>query len=80
MTKKKAPSNLFAPVVIAGITLGFLASAYKFIFAKTQNSKLKTQNSKLKTQNSKLKTNPARALMIRAIPGKLRPKSMMLYK
>ncbi len=37
MTKKKAPSNLFAPVVIAGITLGFLASAYKFIFAKTQN-------------------------------------------
>jgi len=37
MTKKKAPSNLFAPVVIAGITIGFLASAYKFIFAKTQN-------------------------------------------
>lgn len=37
MTKKKAPSNLFAPVVIAGITLGFLASAYKFIFAKTQD-------------------------------------------
>lgn len=37
MMKKKAPSNLFAPVVIAGITIGFLASAYKFIFAKTQN-------------------------------------------
>lgn len=35
--KKKAPSNLFAPVVVAGITIGFLASAYKFIFAKTQN-------------------------------------------
>ncbi|WP_411688134.1 hypothetical protein [Acinetobacter indicus] len=65
MTKKKAPSNLFAPVVIAGITLGFLASAYKFIFAKTK---------------TKIKTNPPRPLMIRAIPGKLRPKSMMLYK
>ncbi|QFS18011.1 hypothetical protein FHP22_11145 [Acinetobacter indicus] len=42
MTKKKAPSNLFAPVVIAGITLGFLASAYKFIFAKTQNQPAQT--------------------------------------
>jgi len=37
MMKKKAPSNLFAPVGIAGITIGFLASAYKFIFAKTRN-------------------------------------------
>lgn len=43
MMKKKAPSNLFAPVVIAGITIGFLASAYKFIFAKTQNSKPKSK-------------------------------------
>lgn len=41
--KKKAPSNLFAPVVVAGITIGFLASAYKFIFTKTQNKDKRDQ-------------------------------------
>lgn len=30
---KKAPNKVLAPVVIAGITIGFLASAYKYIFA-----------------------------------------------
>lgn len=29
---KSAPNKFIAPVVIAGITIGFLASAYKFIF------------------------------------------------
>ncbi|MBJ8421736.1 hypothetical protein I6M74_07435 [Acinetobacter bereziniae] len=33
MSKKK-PNNFIAPIVIAGITVGFLASAYKFVFAK----------------------------------------------
>lgn len=33
MSKKK-PNNFIAPFVIAGITVGFLASAYKFVFAK----------------------------------------------
>ena len=28
----KKPNNVFAPLVIAGITVGFLASAYKYIF------------------------------------------------
>lgn len=30
----KKPNKIFAPVVIAGVTIGFLASAYKFVFAK----------------------------------------------
>lgn len=31
----KQPNKLIAPIVIAGITIGFLASAYKFVFAKS---------------------------------------------
>lgn len=31
---KKTPNKFLAPVVIAGVTIGFLASAYKFVFAK----------------------------------------------
>lgn len=36
----KKPNNVFAPLVIAGITVGFLASAYKYIFRykPTQNT------------------------------------------
>ena len=30
----KHPNKFIAPIVIAGITIGFLASAYKFVFAK----------------------------------------------
>lgn len=30
----KQPNKLIAPIVFAGITIGFLASAYKFVFAK----------------------------------------------
>lgn len=30
----KKPGRFLAPVVIAGITVGFLASAYKFVFSK----------------------------------------------
>lgn len=33
----KKPSNVFAPLVIAGITVGFLASAYKYIFRNQSN-------------------------------------------
>lgn len=35
---KKAPNKFFAPIVIAGITIGFLASAYQFIFAKKKRN------------------------------------------
>ena len=38
MSKKK-PNNFIAPFVIAGITVGFLASAYKFVFAKPKKRK-----------------------------------------
>lgn len=37
---KKKPNNWFAPIVIAGLTVGLLASAYKFIFA---NEKLEIE-------------------------------------
>ncbi len=33
MSKKK-PNNFIAPIVIAGITVGFFVSAYRFVFAK----------------------------------------------
>lgn len=31
---KKAPNKYFAPIIIAGITVGIFVSAYKFVFAK----------------------------------------------
>lgn len=31
---RKVPNKFLAPVVIAGVTIGFLASAYKFVFGK----------------------------------------------
>ncbi|MDC5247847.1 hypothetical protein OHW55_14190 [Acinetobacter baumannii] len=33
----KKPGRFLAPVVIAGITVGFLASAYKFVFSKSES-------------------------------------------
>jgi len=38
----KKPSRFLAPIVIAGITVGFLASAYKFVFSKSESSKQTT--------------------------------------
>lgn len=35
----RKPNNFLAPIVIAGVTIGFLASAYKFVFAKTEQPK-----------------------------------------
>lgn len=35
----KKPNKFLAPVVIAGVTIGFLASAYKFVFAKPDENK-----------------------------------------
>jgi len=40
----KKPGRFLAPVVIAGITVGFLASAYKFVFAKPNTSEIKHTN------------------------------------
>ncbi len=36
MSQKK-PNKFIAPIVIAGVTVGFLASAYKFVFAKPKS-------------------------------------------
>lgn len=38
---KKAPNKYFAPIIIAGITVGFFVSAYKFVFAKPKTSEIK---------------------------------------
>ncbi|MFW1785835.1 hypothetical protein ACG9XL_15720 [Acinetobacter nosocomialis] len=40
----KKPGRFLAPVVIAGITVGFLASAYKFVFSKSDSSKQTTSH------------------------------------
>lgn len=37
----KRPNRVFAPIIIAGITVGFLASAYKFVVAKSNIAKEK---------------------------------------
>lgn len=35
---KNQPNRFLAPIVIAGVTIGFLASAYKFIFAHSKKN------------------------------------------
>ena len=49
----KRPNRVFAPIIIAGITVGFLASAYKFVVAKSNSSKEEPLNStqKIYTRN-----------------------------
>lgn len=37
----KKPNRVFAPIIIAGITVGFLASAYKFVIAKVWHEQRK---------------------------------------
>ena len=41
---KKAPNKYFAPIIIAGITVGFFVSAYKFVFVKPKTSEIKHTN------------------------------------
>lgn len=47
--QKKAPNKVLAPIVIAGITIGFLASAYKYIFAAKKRTEI--ERSKQQLQN-----------------------------
>ena len=35
---KKQPNKFIAPIVIAGITVGFFISAYKFVFAQPKQT------------------------------------------
>ncbi|WP_171263327.1 hypothetical protein [Acinetobacter sp. ANC 4648] len=52
MTQNK-PNKFIAPIVIAGITVGFLASAYKFIVSKpkSQDKQQITQTEEYPTQD-----------------------------
>ena len=50
MSKKK-PNNFIAPIVIAGITVGFLASAYKFVFAKPKKQSSEIVKQQHESQN-----------------------------
>ncbi len=55
---KSAPNKFFAPIVIAGITIGFFVAAYKFVFAKPAATEKSTENvekSYLKEDNQALK-------------------------
>lgn len=36
---KKTSNTLLVPIVITGITVGFLVSAYKFVFKKSDSEK-----------------------------------------
>ncbi|WP_151707401.1 hypothetical protein [Acinetobacter sp. TUM15064] len=50
---KKAPNKYFAPIIIAGITVGFFVSAYKFVFAKPKaEAKQSTASEMLPAQSS----------------------------
>ncbi|NHB57586.1 hypothetical protein G9F32_05970 [Acinetobacter sp. 194] len=51
-TQPKQPNKLLAPIIIAGITVGFLASAYKFVFAKSDPHKKSTQSKSNSTSSA----------------------------
>ena len=38
----RKPNNYLAPIVIAGITVGFFVSAYKFVFKKDEPASSET--------------------------------------
>ena len=54
MTDKK-PNKFVAPIIIAGITVGFLASAYKFVFANKDISRADIQKKQDSTDRSQVK-------------------------
>lgn len=53
---QKQPNRFLAPILIAGITVGFLASAYKFIFSKSSASKQPRPN---QSPNESIETKPS---------------------
>lgn len=40
----KKPNKYFAPLAVSGITIGLLAIAYKFVFAKPENKSAEQKN------------------------------------
>lgn len=47
---KKQPNKFLAPIVIAGVTIGFFASAYKFVFAKPEQTNKQLPETKIDQQ------------------------------
>ena len=56
MTDKK-PNKFVAPIIIAGITVGFLSSAYKIVFANKDKSRADIQKKQDSTDRSQVKKN-----------------------
>ena len=50
----RKPNKFLAPIVIAGVTIGFLASAYKFVFAKPEQLKSEHINETEKNKDQNL--------------------------
>lgn len=48
----KKPNKFLAPIIIAGVTIGFLASAYKYVFAKSDTHRQKEPNPNKIPKNS----------------------------
>ena len=44
LMSKSVLNKFFAPIVIAGITIGFFVAAYKFVFAKPEATAKSTEN------------------------------------
>ena len=49
----KKPNKYFAPLAIAGMTIGLLATAYKFVFAKPKNKSSAEQKNIVKDEHVK---------------------------
>ncbi|EET83829.1 hypothetical protein ACE5JW_10440 [Acinetobacter radioresistens] len=54
--ERRPPNKVLAPLIIAGITTGFLSAAYKFIFKKNSELSHKQNVTENKSEhNSKIK-------------------------
>ena len=53
----KEPNKFFAPIVIAGFTVGFLVSAYKFVFAKETKKEVVQKESVIEKESMKKHEN-----------------------
>lgn len=58
-------NKVLAPIIIAGITIGFLASAYKFVFKKPKKQQPKQQT---KQQSLEKNITPISADQVDAAP------------
>ena len=53
---KKSPNKFFAPIVIAGLTVGFFVSAYKFVFGNSaEEHRNTTVEEPIENENKEIK-------------------------